>query len=85
MREKGGLVADIESAKVQAPAPAASTKRSKTVGALAIVAGVLAAVVGLVNVLGTKRGVDVVDILLVVGGLLVSVAGMRIIRKARAS
>jgi len=78
-------VADIESAKGQTPAPAASTNRSKTIGALAIVAGVLAAVVGLVNVLATKSGVDIVDILLVVGGLLVAVAGLRIVRKARAS
>jgi hypothetical protein len=80
------LVAEIGSEKVQAPAPtAASAKRSKTVGTLAVVAGLLAAAVGLVNVLSTRRGVDIVDILLVVGGLLVSVAGMRIIRRARAS
>ncbi len=78
-------MADIESAKGQAPAPAAPTKRSKTIGALAIVAGVLAAVVGLVNVLATKSGVDIVDVLLLVGGLLVAVAGLRIVRKARAS
>ena len=79
-------MAEIGSEKVQAPAPtAASAKRSKTVGTLAVVAGLLAAVVGLVNVLATKRGVDIVDILLVIGGLLVSVAGMRIIRRTRAS
>jgi hypothetical protein len=84
MREKGGLVAEIGSAKVQAPAPtAAAAKRSKTVGTLAVVAGLLAAVVGLVNVLTNNR--DIVDILLVVGGLLVSVAGLRIMRRARAS
>jgi hypothetical protein len=83
MREKGGLVADIEGEKIQAPASAASTKRSKTIGTLAVVAGIAAAVVGLVSVLSNNR--DIVDILLVVGGLLVSVAGMRIIRKARAS
>jgi lipid-A-disaccharide synthase-like uncharacterized protein len=84
MREKGGLVTDIESEKVNVPAPAAAkAKRSKTVGTLAVVAGVLAAVVGLVNVLGNNR--DIVDILLVIGGLLVSLAGLRIMRKARAS
>jgi len=75
-------VAEISSEKVQAPT-ATSTKRSKTVGTLAVVAGLLAAVVGLVNVLANNR--DIVDILLVVGGLLVSVAGLRIIRRARAS
>jgi lipid-A-disaccharide synthase-like uncharacterized protein len=78
------LVAEIGSQKVQAPAPTtASAKRSKTVGTLAVVAGLLAAVVGLVNVLANNR--DIVDILLVVGGLLVAVAGLRIIRRARAS
>jgi hypothetical protein len=78
------LVAEIGSEKVQAPAPtAASAKRSKTVGTLAVVAGLLAAVVGLVNVLANNR--DIIDILLVIGGLLVSVAGMRIMRRARAS
>jgi uncharacterized membrane protein YfcA len=77
------LVADTGSEKVPAPASAASAKRSKTVGTLAVVAGLLAAVVGLVNVLANN--LDIVDILLVVGGLLVSVAGMRIVRKPRAS
>jgi len=80
------LVAEVSSDKAQAPTPTAtSTKRSKTVGTLAVVAGLLAAVVGLVNVLSTKAGTDIVDILLVIGGLLVSLAGMRIIRRARAS
>jgi hypothetical protein len=79
-------VAEVSSEKAQAPAPSsASSKRSKTVGSLAVVAGLLAAVVGLVNVLSTKAGTDIVDILLVIGGLLVSLAGMRIIRRARAS
>lgn len=72
-----------ENAGVKLDAPAASTKRSKTVGALAVVAGLLAAVVGLVNVLPNNR--DIVDVYLVVGGLLVSVLGLLIIRKARAS
>ena len=69
--------------KAPAPAPAPSAKRSKTIGALAVVAGIAAAVVGLVNVLAGNQ--DIVDILLVIGGLLVSVAGLRIIRRARAS
>jgi len=76
-------VAEIGSDKVRTSAPEAATKRSKTVGTLAVAAGLLAAVIGLVNVLANKR--DIVDILLVVGGLLVSVAGLRIIRKYRAS
>ena len=76
-------MADIGSEKVPAPASAASAKRSKTVGTLAVVAGLLAGVVGLVNALGNNR--DIVDILLVIGGLLVSIAGLRIIRRARAS
>jgi lipid-A-disaccharide synthase-like uncharacterized protein len=76
-------VADSGSEKTLAPAPTASAKRSKTVGGLAVVAGVLAAVVGLVDVLAGKR--DIVDILLLVGGLLVSVAGLRMLRRARAS
>jgi len=48
-----------------------------------VVAGILAALVGLIDVLGGKR--DVVDILLLVGGLLVSIAGLRMLRRARAS
>jgi hypothetical protein len=74
----------MESQKVQAPVPAAAqTKRSKIVGTLAVVAGLLAAVVGVVNVLAGN--LDIVDILLLVGGLLVSMLGLRIMRKARAS
>jgi lipid-A-disaccharide synthase-like uncharacterized protein len=49
---------------------------------LAVVAGLLAGVVGLVNVLSGKQ--DIVDILLLVGGLLVSIAGLRMLRRARA-
>lgn len=74
---------DSDSAKARTSVPAASTKRSKTIGGLAVVAGVLAAVVGLISVLGNNR--DFVDILLLVGGLLVSVAGLRMLRRARAS
>lgn len=81
-RAKGGPVSDSEKAPVAAPA-AASTKRSRTVGAIAVVAGVAAAAVGLVSVLAGNT--DIVDILLLVGGLLVSVLGLRIIRRARPS
>jgi hypothetical protein len=61
---------------------AASVKRSKTVGGLAVAAGLAAAVAGLVNVLAGNR--DVVDALLLFGGLLVSLAGLRMLRAARA-
>jgi len=64
-------------------APVVTTKRSRTVGTLAVVAGLIAGVVGLVSVLGNNR--DILDVLLVVGGLLVSVAGLRMLRRARAS
>lgn len=76
-------MADIESANAPGSAPAVAPKRSKTIGGLAVVAGILAALVGLIDVLGGKR--DVVDILLLVGGLLVSIAGLRMLRRARAS
>jgi hypothetical protein len=56
-------------------------KRSKAVGGLAVAAGLVAGVVGLVNVLAGDR--DVVDVLLLVGGLLVSLAGLRMLRAAR--
>lgn len=62
---------------------AASVKRSKTVASLAVAAGLAAAVVGLVNVLAGNR--DVVNVLLLFGGLLVSLAGLRMLRAARAS
>ena len=74
-----------DSEKVAAPAPASSTKRAKTIGILAIVAGIAAAVVGLVGVLNGGNGMDAIDILLLVGGMLVSVLGFRLMRKARAN
>jgi len=60
---------------------AASVKRSKAAGRLAVAAGLAAAVVGFVNVLAGNR--DVVDVLLLFGGLLVSLAGLRMLRAAR--
>jgi len=79
-------VAENKSETAQAPAPtAASKKRAKTVGTIAIVAGVLAAVVGLVGVLTGGRGVDPIDLLLFAGGMLVSVLGFRGLRRARAN
>jgi hypothetical protein len=62
---------------------AASVKRSKTVGGLAVAAGLAAAAAGLVNVLAGNR--DILDVLLLFGGLLVSLAGLRMLRVARAS
>jgi flagellar motor component MotA len=71
---------------VQAPAAAAApTKRAKTIGTLAVVAGIVAAVVGLVGVLTSGRGMDPIDLLLFAGGMLVSVLGFRVMRKSRAS
>jgi hypothetical protein len=61
---------------------AASVKRSKIVGSLAIAAGLAAAAAGLVNVL--SGDLDPVDVLLLFGGLLVSLAGLRMLRVARA-
>ena len=77
-------MANNEGGMIQASAPAA-TKRSKTIGTLAIVAGLLAAVVGLVGVLTGGNGMNPVDLLLFAGGMLVTVLGFRVIRKARAT
>jgi hypothetical protein len=71
-----------DSAKAAVFLSAAQTKRSKTVGGLAVVAGLVAGVVGLVNVLAGNR--DIVDTLLLVGGVLVSAAGLRLLRRGRA-
>jgi hypothetical protein len=68
-------------AKAASFSSAASVKRSKKAGGLAVAAGLAAAVVGLVNVLAGNR--DVVDVLLLLGGLLVSTAGLRMLRAAR--
>ncbi len=73
-----------DSEKVVAPVAAPSTKRSKAVSTIAVVAGVLAAVVGLWGVL-TGGGLDPIDLLLFAGGMLVSVLGFRGLRRARAS
>ena len=54
-------------------------KRSKVVGGMAVTVGLFAGVVGLVNVLAGNR--DIVDILLLVGGALVSAAGLRLLRR----
>jgi len=78
-------VAENESDVAQAPAPtAAAKKRAQTVGTIAVVAGVLAAVVGLVGVL-SGGSMDPIDLLLFAGGMLVSVVGFRNLRRARAS
>jgi hypothetical protein len=74
-----------DSERVVAPAPAQSTKRAKTVGTIAIVSGVLAAVVGLVGVLSARGGMDPIDLLLFAGGMLVAVLGFRGLRRVRAS
>jgi hypothetical protein len=74
-----------DSEKVVAPVAAPSTKRAKTVGTIAIVAGILAAVVGLVGVLTGGGAMDPIDLLLFAGGMLVAVLGFRGLRQARKS
>jgi flagellar motor component MotA len=78
-------VAENESDVAQAPAPtAAAKKRAQTVGTIAVAAGVLAAVVGLVGVLN-GGSMDPIDLLLFAGGMLVSVLGFRGLRRVRTS
>jgi hypothetical protein len=80
-RAKGGPVSDSE--KSTGPTPATvSPKRFKTTGILACLMGVAAAVVGLVGVI--TGGLDLTDMLLFVGGLLLSVVGLRRLRQTRA-
>jgi hypothetical protein len=74
-----------DSKKAPVPASAASAKRSKTIGVIAVVAGIASALVGLWGVVNSGNGMDAVDILLLVGGMLVSVLGFRVMRKAGAS
>jgi hypothetical protein len=70
-----------DDAKVAVFMSAASVKRSKVAGGLAVAAGLAAAAVGLVNVIAGNR--DAVDVLLLFGGLLVSLVGLRTLRAAR--
>ena len=73
-----------DSEKVTGPTPASvSPKRFKTVGILACLMGIAAAVVGLVGVM--SGGLDLTDILLFIGGLLLGVVGLRRLRQSRAS
>jgi len=60
-----------------------SAKRWKTVSYLAVLAGVAAAVVGLIGVL--REGMSAMDLLLFAGGMLVGVLGIRGLRRARTS
>jgi hypothetical protein len=72
-----------DSAKAVDFQSAAQVKRSKVLGGLTVSVGLFAGVVGLVNVLAGNR--DIVDILLLFGGVLVSATGLRLLRRARAS
>lgn len=72
-----------DSEKVVAPVAGQSTKRARTVSTIAVVGGIVAAVVGLVGVLTTNGGVDPVDLLLFAGGMLVTVLGFRGLRRVR--
>lgn len=68
--------------KATGPVPtAASDKRSRTVGIIAIVAGLLAALLSLVGVFSNEM--DMLYLLLFAGGTLVAVLGVRRLRKAR--
>lgn len=73
-----------DSEKTTVPTPAAvSPKRFKTIGILACLMGIAAAIVGLVGVM--SGGIDLTDILLFVGGVLLGVVGLRRLRQARKS
>jgi len=72
-----------DSAKAVEFQSTAQVKRSKALGGLCVGVGLFAGVVGLVNVLAGNR--DIVDILLLVGGALVSAAGLRLLRRIRSS
>ena len=72
-----------DSAKAVDFQSAVQVKRSKVLGGLTVSVGLFAGVVGLVNVLAGNR--DIVDILLLVGGALVSAAGLRLLRRIHAN
>lgn len=59
-----------------------TTKRSRRVGIIAALAGILAAVVGLVGVLSTDEP-DLLYVLVFAGGMLVGVLGLRRLRQSR--
>ena len=67
---------------VKATTPEA-VKRWKTVSYFALLAGVVAAVVGAIGVL--REGMSAMDLLLFGGGMLVAVLGMRGLRRSRTS
>lgn len=73
-----------DSQKTVVPKPATvSPRRFKTFGIIACVMGIGAALVGLMGVM--SGGVDLVDILLFVGGLLLGLVGLSRLRRARTS
>jgi len=67
-----------ENAKVTAPAPATGTLRSKRLRTITCASGIGAAGVGLIYLLTGKA--HVIDIVLLAGGLLVTVAGLTLLR-----
>jgi len=67
-----------ENAKVTAPAPTAGTLRSKRLRTITCASGMGAAGVGLIYLLTGKA--HVIDIVLLAGGLLVTVAGLTLMR-----
>jgi lipid-A-disaccharide synthase-like uncharacterized protein len=72
-----------DSAKVVDFQSAVQVKRSKVLGGLTVSVGLFAGVVGLVNVLAGNR--DIVNILLLVVGALLSAAGLWLLRRVSAN
>ena len=72
-----------DSAKAVDFQSAVQVKRSKVLGGLTVSVGLFAGVVGLVNVLAGNR--DIVDILLLVVGALLSAAGLWLLRRVHAN
>lgn len=73
-------MSDNEKAAGSTPTPE-SAKRSRTVGTMALVAGLLAALLSLFGVF-SKGELDLLYVLVFLGGMLVAVLGMRSLRKA---
>jgi hypothetical protein len=72
-----------DSAKAVDFQSAAQARRSKVLAGLTVSVGLFAGVVGLVNALAGSR--DIVNILLLVGGALLSAAGLWLLRRVPAN
>jgi len=70
--------------KTVVPTPSNTpSKRSRTVGIIATLVGILACVIALIGVISTDM--DMLYLLLFAGGMLVTVLGLRRMRSARAN